>query len=199
MRLRFVEPELYRPYKMPINIPFGRASIPVLSVIGALAIGSVFTQLLFQNIEQSTWIYVGWLFFGVLAFVGYRKYRNKALWEPIEVPPPPDREVAHERLPLPRADRIRLGRRERVKARAAIAVEHRRGRTRFLGLQLLIERHGRLRLVVSSLIFLAVCTAAVLADLSRFDPFGPGLGWSPGVILIAGLSLLLIVRSSAER
>src|SRR5437588_6907660 len=60
MRLRFVEPDLYRPYQMPFNIPFGRASIPVLSVIGALAIGSVFTQLLFQNIEQSTWIFVGW-------------------------------------------------------------------------------------------------------------------------------------------
>jgi APA family basic amino acid/polyamine antiporter len=199
MRLRFVEPELYRPYKMPINIPFGRASIPVLSVIGALAIGSVFTQLLFQNIEQSTWIYVGWLFFGILAFVGYRKYRNKDLWEPLEVPPPPDREVAHERLPLPRADRIRLGRRERVKARAAAALEHRHRRTRFLGLQLLIERHGRLRLLLSSAIFLAVSFIAVLADLSRYDPFGPGLGWSPGVILIAGLSLLLIVRSSQER
>ena len=54
MRLRFVDPELYRPYKMPLNIPFGRASIPVLSVIGALAIGAVFTQLLFQNISNST-------------------------------------------------------------------------------------------------------------------------------------------------
>ena len=39
MRLRYVSPELYRPYQMPINIPFGRASIPVLSVVGALAIG----------------------------------------------------------------------------------------------------------------------------------------------------------------
>jgi APA family basic amino acid/polyamine antiporter len=199
MRLRFVEPELYRPYKMPINIPFGRASIPVLSVIGALAIGSVFTQLLCQNIEQSTWIYVGWLFFGVLAFVGYRKYRSKPIWEALEVPPPPDREVAHERLPLPRADRIRLGRRERVKGRAAAMVEHRHRRTRFLGLQLLVARHGRLRLILSSAVFLLVCLGAVVADLSRYDPFGPGLGWSPGVIMIAGLSLLLIVRSSQER
>src|SRR5438034_5080487 len=55
MRLRFVEPELYRPYRMPGNIPFGRASIPVLSVIGALAIGAVLTQLVFQHIEQAAW------------------------------------------------------------------------------------------------------------------------------------------------
>ena len=86
-------------------------------MIGALAIGSVFTQLLFQNIEQSTWIYVGWLFFGVLAFVGYRKYRGHPLWQPLEVPPPPDREVAHGRVPLPQAARIRLGRRERISHR----------------------------------------------------------------------------------
>jgi APA family basic amino acid/polyamine antiporter len=202
MRLRFVEPELYRPYRMPINIPFGRASIPVLSVIGALAIGSVFTQLLFQNIAQSTWIYVGWLFFGVLAFVGYRKFRKRALWEPLEVPPPPDREVAHERVPMPKTDRVRLGRRERVKGHAAAAtqpVERAHRRTRFLSLRLLLERHGRMRLVLGGLLFVVITVIAVLADLSPLDPFGPGLGWSPGIIVIAGSSVLLLIRSGQER
>jgi hypothetical protein len=33
-----------------------------------------------------------------------------------------------------------------------------------------------------------------LIDLSPLDPFGPGLGWSPGVILIALLSGLLLLR-----
>src|SRR5207302_1313317 len=33
MRLRYVSPDLYRPYQMPLNIPFGRAAIPVLSVV----------------------------------------------------------------------------------------------------------------------------------------------------------------------
>ena len=32
MRLRFIEPNLYRPYRMPGNIKFGRDSIPVLSL-----------------------------------------------------------------------------------------------------------------------------------------------------------------------
>src|SRR5258708_30188081 len=54
MRLRFVEPELYRPYRMPFNIRFGRASAPILSLVCSLAIGTVFTQLLFQNISNST-------------------------------------------------------------------------------------------------------------------------------------------------
>jgi hypothetical protein len=202
MRLRFVEPELYRPYRMPINVRFGRASIPVLSVIGALAIGAVFTQLVFQNIEQSTWIFVVWLIIGAIAFVAYRRYRGDTIWEPIEVPPPPDREVAHERIRVPHADRIRLGRRQRVMAKAAAElptqrIRHRR--TRFLGLRLMIARHGRMRLILSSAVFLGVCVLAVLADLSPLDPFGPKLGWSPGVILIAGFTLLLLVRSTGER
>ncbi|HEY8841902.1 MAG TPA: APC family permease, partial [Candidatus Dormibacteraeota bacterium] len=66
MRLRFVEPELYRPYRMPGNIKFGRDSIPILSVVGAIAIGTVFTQLMFQNISNSTFIYLGWLVLGVI-------------------------------------------------------------------------------------------------------------------------------------
>ncbi len=61
MRLRFIEPNLYRPYRMPWNIRFGRDSIPVLSLLGALAIGTVFTQLMSQNISNSSYIYLGWL------------------------------------------------------------------------------------------------------------------------------------------
>src|SRR5581483_2302146 len=65
MRLRYVEPDLYRPYTMPLNIRFGRSTIPVLSVVGALAIGTVFTQLAFENVSQSSLIFMGWLALGV--------------------------------------------------------------------------------------------------------------------------------------
>ncbi|MDQ6876229.1 MAG: APC family permease, partial [Candidatus Dormibacteraeota bacterium] len=120
MRLRFVEPDLYRPYRMPGNIKFGRDSIPILSVVGAIAIGTVFTQLMFQNISNSTFIYLGWLVLGVISFVLYRNHRKQPLWEPLEEPPPPDREVEHlPPEPLPHAARYRIGRRERVAAHAA--------------------------------------------------------------------------------
>src|SRR5207302_8412851 len=59
MRLRFIEPALHRPYRMPWNIKFGRDSIPVLSLVGALFIGTVFTQLLFENISNTTFIFLG--------------------------------------------------------------------------------------------------------------------------------------------
>src|SRR2546430_8198827 len=77
MRLRFVEPELRRPFMMPLNIPFGRSAIPLLSVVGALAIGAVFTQLFFQNIQGSTYIYLGWLVAGIVTFVVYRMLKKK--------------------------------------------------------------------------------------------------------------------------
>src|SRR5256885_1123820 len=112
MRLRFIEPALHRPYRMPWNVKFGRDSIPVLSLVGALFIGTVFTQLLFENISNTTFIFMGWLALGVLSYVLYMRYRHQPIWEPLEVPPPREREV--ERVPfesLPRSARYRMGRR----------------------------------------------------------------------------------------
>ena len=68
-------------------------AIPILSIVayiplvGALAIGTVFTQLLSQNISNSTYIWLGWMELGVITFVIYRRHRGLPLWEPLEVPP----------------------------------------------------------------------------------------------------------------
>src|SRR5499427_8775637 len=116
MRLRFVEPHLRRPFQMPLNIPFGRSSIPMLSVIGALGIGAVFTQLLFQNIGNSTFIFVSWVGVGVLTFVVYRKYRRRSLWQPAAMPPiephTPAAAQARQRAADPYAARVHVGRRQ---------------------------------------------------------------------------------------
>jgi APA family basic amino acid/polyamine antiporter len=201
MRLRFVEPDLYRPYRMPGNIKFGRESIPILSLIGAISIGTVFTQLMFQNISNSTWVYLGWLVLGVVSFVLYRLYRREPLWEPLQVPPPPDREV--ERLsaePHPQADRFRLGRRQRVLAHAAPEpAPHPRRENRWLGLELFFARHGALRGVLIVTLFALVSGLAIALDLSSLDPFGPSLGWSPGIVLTILIAAYLLNRSRSER
>src|SRR5438445_3638336 len=125
MRLRFIEPALHRPYRMPWNIKFGRDSIPVLSLVGALFIGTVFTQLVFQNISSSTFIFMGWLALGALAYVAYRRYRHEPLWEPLETPPPREREIEHVPFEtLPRSARYRMGRRQRIAAHAAATGQH---------------------------------------------------------------------------
>src|SRR5579859_233483 len=201
MRLRFIEPDLYRPYRMPGNIRFGRDYIPIISVIGALAIGTVFTQLAFQNISNSTWIYLGWLVLGGISFVLYRRHRHEPLWEPLEVPPPPDREVDRTPLePLPQAARYRLGRRERIAAHAAAQpLPHRRRQKRWLGIELFFARHGAVRGVLIVLVFAAVSGLAVGVDLSSYDPFGPGLGWSPGIVITALIAAYLLNRGWSER
>jgi APA family basic amino acid/polyamine antiporter len=203
MRLRFVEPDLYRPYRMPGNIRFGRDSIPILSLVGAIAIGTVFTQLMFQNISNSTFIYLGWLVLGVISFVLYRNYRKQPLWEPLEEPPPPDREVEHlPPEPLPTAARYRLGRRERISAHAAEASQtvrhrsHRRGWQ--LGWELYFARHGNVRGILIVLVFAAVSGLAVGVDLSPADPFGTGIGWSPGIVVTTLLAAYVLNRSHSE-
>ncbi|HEY2598990.1 MAG TPA: APC family permease [Candidatus Dormibacteraeota bacterium] len=200
MRLRFVEPDLYRPYRMPGNVKFGRDSIPILSVVGAIAIGTVFTQLMFQNISNSTFIYLGWLVLGVISFVLYRKHRKQPLWEPLEEPPPPDREVEHlPPEPLPTAARFKHGR--RVPAHAAVARQlrhrsHRRGWR--LEMELFFARHGNVRGALIVMVFAAVSGLAVGIDLSSYDPFGPGLGWSPGIVVTTLLAAYLLNRSHRE-
>jgi len=202
MRLRFVEPELYRPYRMPFNVKFGRDSVPVLSLVGALAIGTVFTQLIFQNIANSTWIYLGWLALGVLTWVLYRTYRKEPLWEPLEIPPPPDREVEHlPPEPMPQIARYRHGRRERIAAHAAaVPLRHQPHRRSWrVGWELYWKRHGNVRGGLIVLVFAAVSGLAVGLDLSPYDPTGPGIGWSPGIVLVALIAAYLLQRSHSEQ
>lgn len=201
MRLRFIEPALHRPYRMPWNIKFGRDSIPVLSLVGALFIGTVFTQLLFENISNTTFIFIAWLGLGVLTYLGYRRYRKEPLWEPLETPPVRERE--HEHVPfenLPRSERFRMGRRERISAHAARARHiHERHRPRWqLEIELFFARHGAVRGILIVLVFAAISGLAVFVDLSPYDPFGPGLGWSPGLVIVAFLAAYVLNRSHAE-
>jgi APA family basic amino acid/polyamine antiporter len=202
MRLRFIEPNLYRPYRMPWNIKFGRDSIPVISLVGALAIGTVFTQLLSQNISNSTYIYLGWLVLGGITFIIYRRYRKQPLWEPLEVPPPPDREIEHlAPEPLPKAARYRYGRRERIAAHAAaVPAHHERRRPGWqLEFELFFARHGQARGLLIVMVFAAVSGFAVYVDLSKYDPFGSGLGWSPGLVAVAFMAAYLLNRSHSEQ
>ena len=202
MRLRFIEPALHRPYRMPWNIKFGRDSIPVLSIVGALFIGTVFTQLVFQNISNSTFIFVGWLALGVVTYIFYRWYRHEPLWEPLEVPPPRERVVEHVPLEsLPRSARYRMGRRERISAHMARAEKsHRRHRPAWqLELELFFARHGAVRGILIVVVFATISGLAVFVDLSPLDPTGPGLGWSPGLVIVAFIAAYLLNRSHSEQ
>ena len=201
MRLRFVEPTLHRPFQMPLNIRFGRSSIPLLSVIGALAIGAVFTQLFFQNIQGSTLIYVGWLATGIVTFVVYRRVRRRSLWQPLAEPPPVPHPHLHrlapgdERLGELGSPRVHVGRR-RIKAAVAPAPSPGSEPPWYGPLRALVAMRSPWRALVisSSIVMLAIAILAVLFDLSSLDPFGPGIGWSPGILLVTLLGLIVLLR-----
>jgi APA family basic amino acid/polyamine antiporter len=197
MRLRFVEPKLHRPFRMPFNVRFGRSTIPVLSVIGAVAIGSVFTQLLFENVSNSTFIYIGWLVVGMITFVVYRRFRRLWLWEPLAGPPLPQRHMAPVLIDRPPAGaRVKVARRHP----SAVATAHQpeiapKIVRRETGVA--AERSMR-RIVAWVVVATLVSLLAILVDLSAFDPFGPNIGWSPGVLLMVWVSVYLLVRGRSE-
>lgn len=189
MRLRFVAPRLRRPFEMPLNIPLRTGKIPVLSVVGALAIGSVFTQLIFQNISNSTFTYLGWLIVGVALFVLYRLKRGEPVWEPLETAPdePRGRTAAGE--PRPTSERMHVRR-------------HRAGVTPAPGSREPAAPRPRARRSARSWLILVLAVvvgvAAVAFDLSPLDPTGHSLGWSPGVLLVAGIVARLAITRDAE-
>ena len=186
MRLRFVAPRLRRPFEMPINIPIKGGKIPVLSVVGALAIGSVFTQLIFQNISNSTFAYFGWLLLGVAIFIAYRRLRGEPIWEPLETAP---HEVGRGVPPggaRPSSERVHIRRHHAAPA----GKEPARTRAPVTG-PIRAPRSLRSWLILA--VAAIVGAAAVALDLSRLDPTGPAIGWSPGVILVAGLLAWLAI------
>jgi APA family basic amino acid/polyamine antiporter len=193
MRLRYVVPDLRRPFRMPLNVRFGRSSISVLSLAGALAVGAVFTQLIAENIAGSSFIYLGWLALGALAFVAYRKYHHRPIWEPLEAAPPEPRSGGgphFERVPA--AERVHVGRRKAV---------HESGQPKQPGEggPAPLTRRRQVARVLVACVFAVVAAACLAVDLSPLDPFGPGPSWSPGVVVVLAIATFLLFRSRVGR
>ncbi|MFZ0217586.1 MAG: hypothetical protein WAM30_16775, partial [Candidatus Dormiibacterota bacterium] len=58
-----------------------------------------------------------------------------------------------------------------------------------------LSRRGRVWRVVLTVLFCIVAAAGVALDLSSLDPFGPGLSWSPGLLVVLAFALILLFRS----
>ena len=82
IRLRFIEPDHERPYRVPLSI--GRVPVPAAfaGLISALALLSVF---LFH--EEAVYVGGGWMLFGLVAYVFYRLVVERtSLTERVSVP-----------------------------------------------------------------------------------------------------------------
>ena len=88
--LRIKKPHLKRPFRVPLNISFGRFSLPVTAIIGALATLSVWCLVVITK-PQGRYLGIAWMTFGLIMYFSYRKKRKlKALGhvaiEQIKVP-----------------------------------------------------------------------------------------------------------------
>ena len=76
--LRFKMPDVERPWRTPINIPFRGKSIPVLAVLGGLGTASVWVVVVMTHATGRT-VGMAWMVAGVVMYVLYRRAKGYSL------------------------------------------------------------------------------------------------------------------------
>ncbi len=70
--LRIKKPHLRRPFKAPLNIPFGRFQLPLPAIIGALATLGVWLLVVITK-PEGRYLGFAWLTFGLIMYFYYRR------------------------------------------------------------------------------------------------------------------------------
>lgn len=73
--LRIKKPEMKRPFRAPLNIPFRNYSIPLTALIGALATLGVWCLVVITK-PEGRYLGFAWMTFGLLMYFCYRKKRK---------------------------------------------------------------------------------------------------------------------------
>lgn len=73
--LRIKEPNLYRPFKVPLNVKIAGREISLLSLIGILSCITVFALVALLHVEGRNFA-AAWFIFGGVYFFLYRRYRS---------------------------------------------------------------------------------------------------------------------------
>ncbi|MCW3038163.1 MAG: amino acid permease [Solirubrobacterales bacterium] len=85
VRLRFLEPDRKRPYRIPLSVPFRGGSLPLPAVLGAaLALLAWVSVIIFH--DGARYVGLGWMGFGVALYVAYRITAEKPIFTRITVP-----------------------------------------------------------------------------------------------------------------
>jgi basic amino acid/polyamine antiporter, APA family len=72
LRLRITEPDRQRPFRVPWDVSWGTAKLPVPAILAALVSGLAFLSVLAFH-DTARWVGGGWMVFGLLFYVVYRK------------------------------------------------------------------------------------------------------------------------------
>lgn len=85
VKLRFREPDRSRPFRIPVNVRFRGADVPLPAVLGAVLSAVAFAVLMGYH-DGARFLGLAWMTFGLVLYVGYRRYTEKPLLKRVSVP-----------------------------------------------------------------------------------------------------------------
>lgn len=83
--LRYREPDRRGSYTMPLSVRFRGGDLPVPAVIGALLSALAWVSVVITH-SGARWVGSGWMAFGLLTYVVYRRSQGKSLRKRVTVP-----------------------------------------------------------------------------------------------------------------
>ncbi len=86
IRLRVTAPDKPRPFRIPLDMRWGNARLPVPAIVAAVVSGLAFVSVLAYH-TTARWVGIGWMIFGLLFYVVYRKvFEGTKLTTRVSVP-----------------------------------------------------------------------------------------------------------------
>jgi basic amino acid/polyamine antiporter, APA family len=85
IRLRWLEPDRDRPFKIPVNIRIGRGELPVTAALGAVLSFAALVAVITLH-GDGRWAGAGWMTFGIVLYVAYRLSEGKPVLKRVTIP-----------------------------------------------------------------------------------------------------------------
>jgi APA family basic amino acid/polyamine antiporter len=85
-RLRYSEPDRDRPYRVPLSVRVRGGELPLPAVLGALICGAGWVAVMILH-EPARYVGLGWMVFGILGYVVYRRADETSLTARVTVSP----------------------------------------------------------------------------------------------------------------
>jgi APA family basic amino acid/polyamine antiporter len=86
VRLRMLEPNLERPYRVPLNVRVGAHELPIPAIIGAAVSGLAWISVFVLH-RDAVYVGGGWMLFGLIFYVFYRRFVEETpLTKRVQVP-----------------------------------------------------------------------------------------------------------------
>jgi APA family basic amino acid/polyamine antiporter len=87
IRMRMTEPDRERPFRIPLDITLRGARVPLPTVVAAILTGIAWISVIIYH-DSARWVGGGWMIFGLVGYVIYRKgFEGTTLTQRVEVPP----------------------------------------------------------------------------------------------------------------